>query len=376
MKIAIDANRAIVESAGIGRYTFDVIDEILEIDHENEYLLVFTHWNTDPEKERRVKHLTRSGKIDSVHLRLPGKLKSLLWGVRLPWFKKYLKGSDVLFAPSFFEANLGLKIPQVTTMHDMSFVLFPDQRGRASAKFLESRAKNVCQISKTIIADSLATKKDVEKIYKIPSDKIEVVWLGRREFTKIADKLPNGLKKDSYILATGTVEPRKNLVGLFNAYAMLSAELQAKYPLVIAGAKGWNTGEIFETLEKLKLSDKVIFLGFVEDEVLAKVYRDCLFFIYPSFYEGFGLPILEALSFKKAVITSGVSSMPEVAGDAALLVDPNDAKSIYNGIFKLIMDPKVRGSLEAKALEQANRFSWKKTAKRTLEILEDAVNGR
>jgi glycosyltransferase involved in cell wall biosynthesis len=373
MRIAIDANRAVVESAGIGRYTFEVIDQLLKIDKKNEYFLVFTHWNTDPEKERRVKYLTRNGQIDSVHLRLPGKLKSILWGIGFPWYKKYLKGSDVLFAPSFFEANLGLKIPQITTMHDMSFVLFPDQRGRMSANFLANRARKVCNISKKIIADSFATKKDVEKIYNIKSDKIEVIWLGRKEFNLISDKLPNNLKKDSYILATGTVEPRKNLVGLFEAYSMLDEATQDKYPLVIAGAKGWNTGETFETLEKLRLTDKVIFLGFVADEVLAKIYQDCLFFIYPSFYEGFGLPILEALYFEKAVITSDVSSMPEVAGDAALLIDPKSPKSIFEGMRRLIVDEKKREALSKNARAQADKFEWKKTAEETLKVIEDAV---
>lgn len=373
MKIAIDANRAVVENAGIGRYTFDVIDKLLEIDTKNEYLLIFTHWNTDEEKERRVNQLTRNGKIDSIHLRLPGKIKSILWGLNLPWYKKYLKGSDVLFAPSFFEANLGLKIPQVTTMHDMSFVLFPDQRGKLSAGYLAQRARKVCRLSKKIIADSLATKKDVQKIYQIPESKIEVVWLGKRELVEASEKLPEGLQKDSFILATGTLEPRKNLVGLFKAYSMLGEEVQSKYPLVIAGAKGWNTGEIFETLDRLKIKDRVKFLGYISDSELSRVYKDCLFFIYPSFYEGFGLPILEALNQKKAVITSNVSSMPEVAGDAALLIDPKDPESIFKGMRELIDNKKLLNELALKAKAQADKFSWEKTAKQTLKIIEEAV---
>jgi glycosyltransferase involved in cell wall biosynthesis len=303
-------------------------------------------------------------------LRLPGRIKEILWGWKLPWYKHYLNGCEMLFAPSFFEVNMGLNIPQVTSIHDLSACLFPDQRGKSLSRFLCQRAKLACEKAQKIIAISKSTKNDLVRLYKIPSGKITVTYLAGKSFKKVANQLPDGLKKDSYILATGTIEPRKNLSRLFQAYAKLDEKTTAQYPLVIAGAKGWNTGLIYQTIKRLNLKDKVIFLGYISDESLARVYQDCLFFVYPSLYEGFGIPLLEAFSFGKTVLTSDVSSMPEVSGDAALLVDPNNVDDIARGLEKLISDDTLRLKLQALSQKRAKDFSWVKTASQTLQVLE------
>ena len=368
-KIAIDANRAIIEGAGIGRYTFEIIDNLLEADKENEYLLIFTHLRSDEQKRRKVAKLTRNGKIKSIHLPLPGGFKELLWGWRIPWYRCLLKGCDLFFAPSFFEVNMGLGISQVVAIHDLTPCLFPDQRGGGVSRKLCRKTNEACQKAVKVITISKSTKKDLIKVHSIDPDKIEVTYLGQKKFGAVSQVLPDRLKKRSYILSASTIEPRKNLSRLLKAFGSLDPKLRKQYPLVVAGAKGWNTGEIYDTLHKYKLEDEVIFLGYISDEMLASVYKNCLFFVYPSLYEGFGLPILEALSFGKAVLTSKTSSMPEVAGEAALLVDPQDEKQIADGLEKLITDTNFRAGLEAKSQVQANKFSWEKCAKETLKIL-------
>ena len=172
----------------------------------------------------------------------------------------------------------------------------------------------------------------------------------------------------------GTIEPRKNLIGLFKAYALLPIALQEIYPLVVAGAEGWNTGETFNCLKVLKLDNKVKFLGFVSDGVLSKLYKETALFVYPSLYEGFGFPVLEALSFGAPVITSNVSSLPEVAGKAAVLVDPNEPKSISNAIQKLLEHKEDADKLRLIAQKQVDKFSWQMSAKETLKVFEEVLN--
>jgi len=372
MKIAIDATRAVTERAGIGRITYQLIENLLKTDHKNQYLLFFSYFRKSLEKEKLIQKFKKPN-VEIKTYRIPGALKEKIWAWKIPWFNRTLGKSEVLLAPSFLEVNLGVKIPQVVIIYDMTTFLFPDQRGQAVSERLSKRTKIACKKAEKIIAISEATKRDVLNILKIPSSKVVVTYPGLTRLPEPAKKLPQGLKEKSYILFVGTIEPRKNLIGLFRAYAMLSAQLQEKFPLVVVGAQGWNTGETYQVLRKENLKDKVIFLGYQDDNMLAKLYREAAVFVYPSLYEGFGIPIIEAMSFGTPVITSNVSSMPEAAGKAALLIDPTEPKSISSALQRVLEGEFKVSNTQLKA--QANKFSWEKAAKEVLRALEEAANG-
>lgn len=371
MRIAIDASRAVNEKAGIGRYTLELIRHLLAVDQKNEYLLIFSFMRSNSHKEKIIKEFQKYPKVQTKVFHLPGHLKEKMWDWQLPWFKHWLGKTDIFYAPSFLEVNLGLKIPQVVTIYDLTTLLFPKHLGKTMTERYNLKTKRACQKVQKIIAISKSTKNDLIKLLKVPAAKIEVIYPGKNDLESPAANLPKGLKSKSYILAVGTIEPRKNLIGLFKAYALLPIALQEKYPLVVAGAEGWNTGETFNCLKVLKLEDKVKFLGFVSDGVLSKLYQETALFVYPSLYEGFGFPVLEALSFGVPVITSDISSLPEVAGSAAVLVEPRKSKSISNAIQKLLEHKEEADKLRHLAKKQADKFSWQKTAKETLKVFEE-----
>ncbi|MCX6809701.1 MAG: glycosyltransferase family 1 protein [Candidatus Berkelbacteria bacterium] len=371
MRIAIDITRAIIENAGIGRYSFEISQKMIDQGTEDHFLIYSTHFRDDEEKQKKFNSFKRKN-VELKRLKIPGKVKEILWGLKLDFLKKFLDDSEVLFAPSFFEVGLGFKIPQVVAIHDMTHFLFPDQRGVRLSRYLSKRTLDVLKIAKKVICISNSTRKDVLKLSKVNPEIVEIIYPGRKIFSKIAGVLPNNLKKDSYILSVGTIEPRKNLTGLFEAYSRLGEKLQQQYPLVVAGGRGWNEGKIFEKLKELNLQNKVIFTGFVEDEILARLYTDCKIFIYPSLYEGFGLPVLEAMSFGAPTITSNISSMPEVIGDAGILVDPKNPEQISKAIEALISQDKIRNDLSKKALIKSLNFSWDFAAQETLDLIKSA----
>lgn len=373
MKIAIDVTRGIVEGAGLGRYTLELVKNITSLDRDNEYLLFSTHYKSDEQKEEKIKEITKDGQLKFVNIPIPNKVKEKLWQLGIPYYKGALKGCNLLFAPTPFELNFGLKIPQVITVHDLIPCLFPEQLGIKRSKLLCAWGRRAVNHAKMVIADSEATKKDITSVYGTASTKIKVVHLGQKKFEKASGKLPSELSQRSYILAIGTVEPRKNLIGLFKAYAMLDEQTRAKYPIVLAGTKGSRSVEIMEMIDNLQLENNVKFLGYISDGELAKVYEDCLFFAFPSLYEGFGLPVLEAMSFGRAVLTSNVSSLPEVVGDAGIKIDPSNVDSIYKGLLKLIEDEKLRISMEKEAVRQAAKFSWEKAARETIEVFKKVM---
>ncbi len=374
IKIAIDASRAINEKAGIGRYSRELIKKMIAIDKKNDYLLIFTYFRENPAKEKIIKSF-RGTNVKTKKMRIPGSWKEKIWRWHFPWPASFLEGSQVLLAPSFFEVNFGLKIPQVVTIHDLATFIFPEQRGLKISKRLSKRTLEAAKLAKKIIAVSASTAKDAQKFLKVPAEKITVIYPGITDFPKVSKSLPAGLQSKTYLLFVGTIEPRKNLIGLFKAYSLLPPKLQSQFPLVVVGAKGWNTGKTEEVLKTLKLAPKVKFLGYLADPVLASLYKEAAVFVYPSLYEGFGLPVLEALSFGTPVITSNISSLPEVAGKAAALIDPEDPKSIAKALQRLLEAKFERESLKNEAQKQVQKFSWEKAAGETIKVLEEVALG-
>lgn len=373
MTIAIDASRAINESAGIGRFTKCLVESMLKTDSCNRYILIFTYFKKSIEKERIIKGF----KQDNVEIRtakIPGNIKESLWGKNIILYNNLYRGAEVLLAPSFFEFKKGLKIPQVVVIHDLATFLYPDQRGSEVSKRLSQRAILACEKSEKVIAISQSTKQGVFEHIKISEDKIRVIYPGLTKFDNIADKLPNNITPQKYILFVGTLEPRKNLKKLLTAYSELPTALKQKYSLVIVGAIGWNVADVLK-IKKDKLDSNIIFLDFQPDDVLAKLYKEAAVFCYPSLYEGFGLPVIEALQFGTPVVTSNRSSLPEAVGNAGILVEPDDPKSIAGGLQRVLEGKIDKEELMKEAKVQTAKFSWEKAAEKIIKVLEEVDRG-
>lgn len=263
----------------------------------------------------------------------------------------------------------------VLTVHDLAALTNPDwlSNNRIFELFdisLRSAVKEVDHI----IADSIATKLDIQNKYGVEENRISVVYPGlysENELTAENKKIDVRKKygiKENYILSVCTVQPRKNLISLLRAFEIYKERKSTKLQLVICGASGWRNSDLFQTVSSSKYCEDIIFTNYVPNAELDALYEEALMVAYVSYFEGFGLPILEALSKEKAVITSNVSSMPEVGGDAVCYVDPYSVEEIADAIQRLAEDDLYRIQLEKLAPIQASKFSYKKAARETIDI--------
>ncbi|MCB0194763.1 MAG: glycosyltransferase family 4 protein [Anaerolineae bacterium] len=267
-------------------------------------------------------------------------------------------------------------VPAVVTVHDLGYKYYPAAHRPFDRWYLDWTTRRHTRVARHIVADSLATKRDLIDFYHGDPDRIHVIYLGRNENLAPVDDLTRmtqaktkyGITKD-YLLYLGTLHPRKNLVRLIEAFHVAQAQLPPSLKLVIAGQKGWLYDEIFARVQHLHLSDRVIFPGFVDDADKPALLSGALAYVFPSLYEGFGLPVLEAMACQTPVLTSTVSSLPEVAGDAALLIDPHSHENIAAGIVRLVNDDALRHDLIKKGLAQLEKFSWDRAAQQILETL-------
>ena len=314
-----------------------------------------------------------------------------------PFIDRMVHGADVFFFPHFFISSLSPKCKRVTTFHDLSYMHFPEHLTLRKKlwhnfqMFPEWQAK----FSDKIVAVSESTKNDLINFYKIDSARIEVIYsgvnMGTSEVPRTSDvvNIVNFKREknlpDRFILFLGKLEPRKNIVSIIKAFNNLKSNSKHKdVGLVIAGAKGWKCEDVFKeenvwtsnvrgTFDVVNSSDvansRIIFTGQINDEERFLYYRAADVFVYPSFFEGFGFPPLEAMSCGTPVITSRNSSLPEVAADAAIMVDPYDVGELELWITKLLDDKNLFKLMAKKGVEQAFKFNWRDTAIRTLEVL-------
>ncbi len=265
----------------------------------------------------------------------------------------------------------GLRCPAVVTIHDLALLRWPEQVPIRRYRYLSKAIKDAVQAADRVLAVSAATRDDIVELLGVDPGKIAVTPLGvDRRFSPptpeaVADfKASKGLNVP-FILTVGTLEPRKNLPRLLEAFASLKPEIP--HQLVLVGPEGWRQGPLNEKLDALKLEDRLKMTGFVPDHELPLWYAAADLFVLPSLYEGFGLPVLEAMACGAVVVTSNVSSMPEVAGEAALHVDPQSVASIAEGIRRALGDEILRRDLRAKGLARAKTFTWERTAELTAD---------
>jgi glycosyltransferase involved in cell wall biosynthesis len=271
----------------------------------------------------------------------------------------------------------------VLTIHDLAFEVHPEETMPGMLGYLKSAVPRSARRADAIIAVSEATRRDLVDRYGLPPEKISVIPHGVSSRFSPLSSLPSPpdeagdihasyhLPGEPFILTVGTLQPRKNHLRLVQALALM------KHPasLVIVGGNGWSYEAVRAEVARLRLEDRVIFAGFARDADLPALYRAAAMFAYPALYEGFGLPILEAMACGVPVLTSTASSLPEVAGDAALLVDPLDPESIANGLGQLLDDGPLRAELIRKGLARASEFTWERCARSTWSLYQSLAAG-
>jgi len=357
---------------GVEEYTINLLSHLLSLESKINYNLFYNAY-------QKVDLDYNWLNLDNVKLkdfRIPNRIFfALARYLNQPKIDKLLNGIDVYFNPHFFVAPLTNKCKKVITFHDLSFEHYPEffsWRKRVWQDFLMNTRKEAEKADK-IIAVSQSTKNDLINLYKIKEEKIEVIYSGvGEEFKPILSEVgkSNLINKynlpEKFILYFGTIEPRKNLIGLINAFELLKNE---EYNLVIAGTKGWLYQDIFKAAYQSKKRDKIIFTGFVEEKDKPYLYNLAHTFVYPSFFEGFGFPPLEAMACGIPTITSINSSLPEIVGDAGLMINPKSIDELAWAMEIVLSDNALRESLINKGLKQAQKFSWQKCAKETLRVL-------
>ncbi len=378
MRIGVDI-RVLMDKyySGVSQYTANLLQAILEIDKESEYKLFYNSWR---DQLARLKIWERSN-AKLYFSRYPNKIFNYLLQqiIAKPKIDKFVGGTDIFWSPHFNFTRLSKETKKIITVHDLSFLRYPEFFSfRKNFWHRALRIKKTLKNADVIITISANTKNDLVELLGIPEDKIVVIYSGNNEVlnnSSEADRLGYLKEKklnDKFILYLGTIEPRKNLVGLIQAYNIFrddNPEL-ASYKLVLAGAKGWKNKEIYSTAKLSPYKNDIIFLGYVDERAQEILYKSASLFVFPSFYEGFGFPPLEAMSAGLPVICSSVSSLPEVVAGAAVLIDPFNHHQIASAIKEVLSDEKLRENLKSKGLVRAQEFSWEKTARAYLEVFK------
>ena len=389
MRIGIDARKILNpekgEAIGVGHYTYQLIRHLLEIDKENEYVLFFDF----RVREKDVKKFTRPNV----------KIKFYPFSD----YKKYLPGaySEILGAATLQKEKLDVlhstsptsRIPAiykgkaVVTFHDMAIYEIPQcfpkmkkNKNRAVYNLMASKADK-------LIAVSESTKKGLMEKLEVPEEKINVIYSGldKRFFTEAETSAGKILRRHEinkkYILFLGTLEPSKNITRLLDAFSRFkkkSLSEKAKegskkfdYQLVLAGKRGWLSQQYAQIAKDLGVAKDVIFTGYIIGDELVPLFRGADFFVMPSLNEGFGMTVLEAFATETPAIVSQVSSLPEIAGDAAYFINPIDTQGIADALWKFSKDDELKNEFRRKGLEQVKKFDWEKTTRETLEVYKN-----
>ncbi|MFQ5611323.1 MAG: glycosyltransferase family 4 protein [Anaerolineae bacterium] len=368
MRIGIDARLVYYSKAGIGQYIMRLVEALADL-HPADVDFLLLQSRKDRTNLVTNHQFSRTSLWTPSHHRLEQQaLRVEISPLRL----------DLLHSPDFiplFRRNCA----SVITVHDLAFLLYPHFLTREAARYY-SQIDQAVRSTDHIIAVSEATRQDIIKQLGVPEDKITVIHEAPHPLHhQIDDDLARnyvsehfGIDTD-YIFFVSTIEPRKNLPGLLHAYRRLRDSYKRKELLVLAGSPGWLTDEVFATVDKLNLEEHVIFLGRVPTETLLHLYNAARLLVHPSFYEGFGLPPLEAMTCGTPTIVSNISAMPEVVGDAALLINPHDTEGLTVAMWRVLTDEDLRANLIAKGLKRASCFSWQRAAEETLAVYRRVV---
>ncbi|MDO8659413.1 MAG: glycosyltransferase family 1 protein [Candidatus Parcubacteria bacterium] len=364
--------------SGVEEYTENLLDRLLLLDKNIKFKLFHSSLRDDLKKYKWM----NLPNVEVFSFRLPNKL---LFGLsRLlnrPYIDKLIGGADVFFSPHFLLASLSPDCKRVTTFHDLSYVRFKEffsWRRNFWHKF-QTQLSGRANLSDKIIAVSQSTQKDLVEKYDFPSGKIRIIYSGISDLVfrpPIEDtesfRIKNDLP-DKFILFLGKLEPRKNIPGLIKAFNLLKSSTGFEdLNLVIVGSPGWLYKNIYREAKASPYKDRIIFKSYVKDEDRKFYYSLASVFVYPSFFEGFGFPPLEAMACGTPVVTSFNSSLPEVVGSGGILIDPQNAVDISTTLKSILTDSSLKNLLIKRGFHRTQNFSWETCAKETLDFLKNS----
>ena len=379
MRIAFDYTAGIRQGAGIGNYVRSLLDALLAADKENDYMLITSG---RPSRERPF---PAAPNVRGRGILIPDRYLNVLWyRWRAPLPANLFTGRiDIYHGPDFVLPPLSNKIRKAVTIHDLAFLEHPEYAVPALAAYLKKVVPESVAAADAVATVSNASARALMEHFGTPREKITIVPNGLRpHFRRITDPVLLGATVNKYglkhplVLGVGTLEPRKNHMGLIRAFYQARSEKENRPAmLALAGGPGWLYDETKQLVADLKLEKRVRFLGSVGDLELAMLYSLADVFAFPSFFEGFGVPLIEAMACGAPVVTSNISSMPEVVGDAALTVDPHSTDELAQAITRLLNDEALRTELRQKGYARAQLFTWPEAARKMLGVYQKLYHG-
>lgn len=366
MRIAFIADALDQQYGGIHVYTKQLLKALSKVDKNNEYIIL------------RINKTQEFDSFEEIALPYPSYpgYRAIRLFAEIPLLLSK-KGVDVVVEPAHFGPfNLPKKIKRVTVIHDMTTFLFPQFHLFHSQLLQKVFLPSILKRASQIITNSEHTTKDLIKFFPFTANKTTPTLLGKDEIfkpTKDAQVLEKYKIPQPYILYLGTLEPRKNIPVLIQAFNEFKTKTGLPHKLVLVGKKGWKFTEVFNAINESKFKHDILLPGYVAQEHLPILYSMAEVFVYPSTYEGFGLPVLEAMSCGAPVITTNVSSIPEVGGEAAHYFSPNSVVSLVELLVKICRNSEMRNTLSKQSLKQAVKFNWEKTAAETIKVFEKCV---
>ena len=375
MRIGLDGFPLLTPLTGVGHYTFELARALALLAPSDQFELVAPGPFPD-------------SIIENIRLDCPDNLRAVnaepssirrrrWWAVGLPLYLR--KTSLDLFHGTNYEVPLWNKRRSVLTIHDLSILLHPDTHQADLARRARRRLPVMARSASVIITPTESIKREVSERLKVDPEKIVVTLEApRRGFQRMASEEVAETKQrlgveDEFLLFVGTIEPRKNLLTLVRAFDQILRQTSRRPQLVVVGAEGWLMDELIAFIKESSISDRLRLTGYLDDDDLRALYSSCTVFVYPSIYEGFGLPPLEAMACGAPVIASNIATFQETLGTAAQLVEPNDVEALVRSMVEILDDEDRRRTLSRRGLEQAAKFSWERTAQLTLEVYREVL---
>jgi len=384
-KVIIDVTPIDSQPSGVGLYVFNLVEALSKLEHTESFELGLAY---QPGLKNWLK-----GKLDFpdnlqlypniYQIPIPVRLSNLFLDYLPQIFPHYLQpilGKSNVFHGTNYTVYPYKNIQKVITIYDLSFIRYPEYTNSVVQQYTKRLIKCL-EWTDLIITISESSKQDIINYLKVPAEKIFVTplasqynanFLSSLDLDKEVENINYNFSKP-YLLFVSTIEPRKNINAIISAFNFLKQRYKVEHQLVLIGKKGWNYEPIFTAIQNSPCKDEIHHLDYLSNELVALFYSKADVFLYPSHYEGFGLPVLEAMTLGSPVITSNISSIPEVTGNAAILIDPNDYMQLAEAILQVISDSQLRQNLINKGKIRADLFSWERTAKETLKAYKSII---
>ncbi|MBN3881129.1 MULTISPECIES: glycosyltransferase family 4 protein [unclassified Nostoc] len=385
LKVVVDATPVDSKPSGVGFYIANLICALDVLQKEENFQLGVVY-------QPGLKNWLRGDFIfpecfknssQQYLLPLPVRVSDLLLALAfkpsLSYFEKYFGSPDILHGTNYsvYPCQNSLNVMNI---YDLTFIKYPNYTDSV-VKTYTKRVKRCLQWTDLVLTISESSKKDIIEYLQLDPEKVYVTPLASRyypnylseEVAQILEKQANYDFSKPYLLFVSTIEPRKNINNIITAFNYLKEKYKIEHQLILIGRKGWNYEPIFAAIENSPWANQIHHLNYLSNELVALFYSKADVFVYPSHYEGFGLPVLEAMTLGAPVVTSNTSSIPEVSGDAAILIDPSDPVQLAEAILKVISDSQLRQELINKGKARAKLFSWERTAKETLNAYRTVI---